>query len=283
VIEFLAILLVSYVIHGLGMTIGYHRLLSHRSFTCPKPVEYFFVTLAYLGLQGSPMWWAAMHRAHHRFVDTELDPHSPKYGLFNASVGWLMKKKYPDHVIPSVQCKDMYNDPFYRFLDQNGNIVAMNFLCLGICIAFRLLLWAIFGWQVALANAIGSLAIFGVPLMLNVICHIPRLGYKNFATEDDGVNVWWVGILALGEGWHNNHHAYPGAARNGMRLHEIDVSFMTIRFLKAIGLIRWLNPGPKMEEKRPLRVASLAASSFAHRRHKVLRRRKLKALARSEA
>ncbi|MBZ0190032.1 MAG: acyl-CoA desaturase [Candidatus Obscuribacterales bacterium] len=285
-IEFLCVFVISYVLHGMGMTIGYHRLLSHRSFTCPKPVEYFWVTLAYLGLQGSPMWWAAMHRAHHRHVDTELDPHSPKYGLFNSSIGWLMKTKYPDHIDPAVQCKDMYNDPYYRFLEQDGHIVRMNFLCLGLCIAFRLVLLALFGWQVALANLIGGLMIFTVPLMLNVVCHLPKLGYKNFATNDDGVNVWWVGLLALGEGWHNNHHAYPGAARNGMRLYEIDVSFATIRFMKAIGLVRWMNQGPDLERVLPQGKASrglVPRRSFAHRRHVVMRKRKLKSLTRSEA
>jgi sn-1 stearoyl-lipid 9-desaturase len=244
---FLTVFVLSYIWHGFGITIGYHRLLSHRSFKCVKAVEYFFVLAGYLAYEGSPIWWAAIHRAHHRHVDTPLDPHSPRYGVMHSYFGWLFELKYADHIDPYVQCKDLVSDPIYRFLERNGNLQQMNMMCLATNMAFRAILWLLFGWQVALANLLASVAVMQIPLMLNVLCHLPKLGYKNFAMNDDSVNVPIVGILGLGEGWHNNHHAYPGSARNGMRLHEFDLSYITIYLLKMVGLVSWINTGPDMK------------------------------------
>ncbi|HEY9714495.1 MAG TPA: fatty acid desaturase, partial [Chroococcales cyanobacterium] len=99
----------------------------------------------------------------------------------------------------------------------------------------------LFGWQVALASLLAGLAVLQIPLMLNVFCHMPRLGYRNYGSTDDSVNVWWVGLLAMGEGWHNNHHAAPGSAKTGMRFWELDVSWLIIRTMKRFGLISRMN------------------------------------------
>src|ERR1700719_2302050 len=107
---FIVVFIVSYIWHALGVTVGYHRFISHRSFSCFKPIEYFFVLAGYLAFEGSPIWWATIHRAHHRFADTEFDPHSPKYGLKNAHVGWLTRG-YQSHTDPHVLCKDLFKDP----------------------------------------------------------------------------------------------------------------------------------------------------------------------------
>ncbi len=240
-VTFLSVFIVSYILHALGVTIGYHRLLSHRSFCAPKFVEYFWVLLGYLAFEGSPIWWATVHRAHHRHVDTELDPHSPRYGLRNAHVGWLMHENYPDHINPILQSKDIVNDPIYRFLEQGGDWNKAHTLNFGIGITFRLIILYFFGWEAALASTLAGLAVLQIPLMLNVICHIPKLGYKNFATKDDSVNVWWVGILAMGEGWHNNHHAEPGSAQTGIKPWEFDLSWIIIRTMKKLNLASNLN------------------------------------------
>jgi sn-1 stearoyl-lipid 9-desaturase len=245
--EFLIAFVIAYIWHGLGITVGYHRLLSHRSFKCLKPVEYFFVLAGYLAFEGSPIWWAAIHRAHHRYVDTPLDPHSPRYGIFHSYFGWLFELAYPSHIVPSMICPDLVNDPVYRVLEQGGDLRKMNNLCLWSNIVFRLILLLTVGWKIALASALAGVCVLQIPLMLNLICHLPKLGYKNFATSDDSVNVWWVGILALGEGWHNNHHAYPGSARNGMKLHEFDLSYIVIRLLKLFRMVSWLNSGPDLD------------------------------------
>lgn len=233
--EFLIVFAISYVIHAMGITIGYHRLLSHRSFCCPKWVEYFWVFMGYLAFEGSPIWWATIHRAHHRHVDTPLDPHSPREGLYNAHFGWLTAKTYAPHVNPAIQSKDLVSDPLYRFLEQDGVFWRAHTMGFVVALGFRALLWAFFGWQVALASLLAGLAVLQIPLMLNVVCHIPKLGYKNFRSEDDSVNVWWVGLLAMGEGWHNNHHVFPGSARSGIKPLEFDFSWHVIRLMRKLG------------------------------------------------
>jgi stearoyl-CoA desaturase (delta-9 desaturase) len=241
VIEFVVLFLIFYIWHALGVTIGYHRLLSHRSFACPKIVEYFWVLAGYLAFEGSPIWWATIHRAHHRYVDTPLDPHAPKYGMHNAHFGWLMKNGYASHVDPHAHSKDLLKDPLYLFLEQNGNWQRAHALAFSIGLMFRVLILLVFGWVPALASLLAGFAVLQIPLMLNVICHLPRLGYKNFATADDSVNVWWVGILAMGEGWHNNHHHRPGSARSGLRWFEFDLSWLIICTMKMVGLARQIN------------------------------------------
>lgn len=235
---FIAVFIVSYIWHALGVTVGYHRLLSHRSFTCFKTIEYLCVLPGYLAFEGSPIWWATIHRAHHRYADTELDPHSPKYGLQNAHIGWLTLPSYKSHIDPAVQSKDLVSDPVYRFLEQGGNLHRGHALAISVGVLFRMALWICFGWQVALASLLAGIAVLQIPLMLNVVCHIPKLGYKTYARDDDSVNVWWVGLLAMGEGWHNNHHASPGSAKTGIKLFELDLSWLLILAMKKMGLVQ---------------------------------------------
>jgi sn-1 stearoyl-lipid 9-desaturase len=257
--EFLICFLAFYIWHALGVTVGYHRLLSHRSFTCAKPIEYFFVLGGYLAFEGSPIWWATIHRAHHRYVDTPLDPHSPRYGMHNAHFGWLMKTGYAEHVNPGMHGKDLVKDPIYRFLEQDGDWHRAHWIAFGLGVGFRLLILAAFGWVPALASLLAGFAVLQIPLMLNVVCHLPKFGYKTYAASDDSVNVWWVAVLALGEGWHNNHHASPGSAKTGMKPWEIDVSWLVIRGLQKLGLVYRTNvhtheellrrnPGPQPQQ-----------------------------------
>jgi stearoyl-CoA desaturase (delta-9 desaturase) len=241
-IEFVVLFVLFYIWHALGITIGYHRLLSHRSFSFRgKAIEYFWIVAGYLAFEGSPIWWATMHRAHHRWVDTGLDPHSPRFGTANALFGWMSKPTYPSHIDPSTQSKDLCADPIYRFLEQDGVWNRAHALSFGLGFLFRLAILVTFGWVPALASLLAGLAVLQIPLMLNVACHIPKLGYKNYATTDDSVNVWWVALLALGEGWHNNHHACPGSARSGMMRHEFDPSWLMIRLMKKLGWIDRVN------------------------------------------
>lgn len=239
--EFIVLFLAFYIWHALGVTVGYHRLISHRSFSCSKVIEYFFVLGGYLAFEGSPIWWATIHRAHHRYSDTPLDPHSPQYGLQNAHYGWLTHHGYPEHICPATQSKDLLKDPLYRFLEQGGIWHRAHFCAFSLALAFRVLIWICFGWVAALASLLAGLAVLQIPLMLNVICHIPKLGYKTYATNDSSVNVWWVALLSMGEGWHNNHHATPGSAKTGMRWWEIDVSWLTISLLKRLKLVSRVN------------------------------------------
>jgi hypothetical protein len=112
-------------------------------------------------------------------------------------------------------------------------------------------LWSLFGWKVAFASGLAGVAMLQIPLLLNVACHIPRLGYKKFARNDDSVNVWWVALLAHGEGWHNNHHAFPGSARSGFTKHEFDLSWEMLRLSRRLGLVTQMNEAdPESVENR---------------------------------
>jgi len=239
---FLVAFAVFYVWHILGVTVGYHRLLSHRSFRCPKFVEYFWVLAGYLAYEGSPIWWSTIHRAHHRYTDLSTDPHSPRQiGWFNAYVSWFFHKNYPDYISPDTQAKDLIKDPIYRFLEAGGDWHKAHWLNCKIGMSFRLVLFLCFGWQIGLASLTAGLLVQQVPLLLNVVCHIPKLGYKNYHSDDDSVNVWWVALLTAGEGWHNNHHAFPGSARSGFKPYEIDPAWMTIRLMKFLGMVSWMH------------------------------------------
>jgi len=250
---FIIVFLLSYTWHAMGTTIGYHRLLSHRSFACNKIGEYFWVIAGYLAFEGSPIWWATIHRAHHRYVDTPLDPHSPRYGLKNAHYGWLTHDSYPEHLDPLKQSKDLIDDPLYKFLEQGGNWPRAHTMAFSIGLLFRLIILVTFGWVPALASLLAGFAVLQIPLMLNVICHIPKLGYKTYATDDDSVNVWWVGLLAFGEGWHNNHHASPGSAKTGMKYFELDLSWFVIVLMKKLGIVSRVNVmNPDRPAKRHL-------------------------------
>jgi stearoyl-CoA desaturase (delta-9 desaturase) len=233
----IAVFVASLFWHGLGITIGYHRLLAHRSFRCSKIVEYFWVSGGYLAMQASPAWWATVHRAHHKHAENELDPHSPKQSLFHSYFGWLLVQN--DITTPGDLAGDLLKDPIYRFIERaESPPYALHWIA---NILFRVFLFYCFGWQVCLANVLGAMYAFQVPLLLNLICHLPKLGHKRFATPDDSVNVKWMGILALGEGWHNNHHAFPGSARMGLTKGEPDFSWMVIKLMQKIGLAYQVN------------------------------------------
>lgn len=258
---FLATFVLSYLWHMMGVTIGYHRLLSHRSFRCPKIIEYFWVLGGYLAFEGSPIWWATIHRAHHRYTDQSLDPHSPRYGWMNAYYGWICHSRYPAYIDPAAQAKDLIKDPIYRFLEQNGHWERAHALAVVIGLGFRIILLVSFGWTIALASLAAAVIVQQVPLLLNVVCHLPKLGYKNYQTGDDSVNVWWVALLTAGEGWHNNHHAFPGSARSGLKPRELDLSWLTIRLMKSVGLVASVNEISQKQVSDIVRPMTNAMSS----------------------
>jgi len=230
-----------YVWHVLGITVGYHRLLAHRSFSCPKAVEYFFVLGGYLSFESSPIWWVCLHRAHHRFVDTPKDPHSPRFGNARAYAGWIFGRHYPPFINPRIQAPDLVDDPLYKLLEKNNNWHASHLTNSAIGFGFRAILFLLFGWQIALASLLAGLIVQQVPFLVNVVCHKPALGYRNYSTADDSVNVWWLALVTLGDNWHNNHHTFPGCARSGLKWYEIDFSWLTIKALAACKLVTHVN------------------------------------------
>ncbi len=235
---FLIAFAISYLFHTLGITLGYHRLLSHRSLRVPKWLEYLIVAGGYLCLEGSPIFWVSTHRLHHRYSDHPGDPHSPIDGVWHAFISWmwdptvLISSKLSREMAP-----DLYRDPVYRAL-HCGHTHWDGKLCLLIGVLFRVLIFFVFGPVVLAANVIASMLGFLGPLLVNSFAHLRRFGYETYPCGDDSRNVWFVALLSLGEGWHNNHHAFPISARHGIKPLELDMTWLAIRTLKLLGLAR---------------------------------------------
>jgi len=217
----------------LGVTLGYHRLLSHRSFIVPRWLERFFATCGAISCQHGPIDWVGLHRHHHSFSDTEVDHHNSKKGFWWSHMGWMFKDVEALKAVPKLSA-DLIKDPYYRFLNK-------YFLFLQIPIGLSL--YAI-GQKLGVGG--WALVLWGIPLRLVVVYHITWLvnsathcwGKAPFESGDSSKNNAWVAALTFGEGWHNNHHAFPNSAKHGLQRKQIDLTWQHIRFLKAIGLAK---------------------------------------------
>jgi stearoyl-CoA desaturase (delta-9 desaturase) len=226
----LVLFLSLYLLTCLGIGIGYHRLLTHRGFKCHTWLRRALTWIGAAALQGGPARWVATHRRHHRTADHEGDPHSPVGSFFYGHVGWVLRWDPQDAedqrpLVPDVSGADKW----MRVLDC-GPLFTLPWVLSG------LLCYAIAGWPGVLwGTVIRTLALWHVTWSVNSICH--RWGRRPNPTKDESRNVWWVGLLSLGEGWHNNHHARPAAALHGWRWYEIDVSGYLILLLARLGLV----------------------------------------------
>ncbi len=219
----------SYLTGGLGVTLCFHRTLSHRSVRLRKPVEYFTALLGTLAFQGDPINWVATHRVHHAHSDQEGDPHSTRKGFGWAHIEWLYK---PNQNIPRTNeefkkyCPDLWDDPFYRFL---------HVAHVPLQIALAGVLFAMGGWPFVFWGIFGRLVFaYHSTWLVNSATHM--FGYRTYKTTDRSTNSWWVALLSFGEGWHNNHHAFPYSARHGMAWYEVDMTWWTIRFFALLRL-----------------------------------------------
>ncbi|WP_320673654.1 acyl-CoA desaturase [Prochlorococcus sp. MIT 1341] len=224
-----------YWVTVLGVTLGLHRLLAHRSFDTPVWVERIFVFMGSLACQSGPIEWVALHRHHHKFSDQPNDHHDAGRGFWWSHSEWML------HEIPALRISDKFvgdlvQDPFYCWLDH-------WFLLLQIPLGLALY------WVGNLTQVHGGglgLFLWGVPLRLVVVYHVTwlvnsathKFGYRNFDSPDLSTNCWWVAIFSFGEGWHNNHHAYPMSARHGLRWFEFDFTWQHIKLLRNLGLAR---------------------------------------------
>jgi stearoyl-CoA desaturase (delta-9 desaturase) len=237
----LAILLVMYLTTAAGVTVGYHRLLTHRAFQTYPWLERAFAVLGSLALEGSVMDWVADHRKHHAHTDREGDPHSPHdghgsgwRGLWHAHTGWLFEtqgqadwKRYAG---------ELYEDPRMRRIGRLFPMFVLISFLLPTIAGFVLHGFTVGG---ALRGYIwgGLVRIFlvhHVTWSVNSICHY--FGRRRFATDDRSTNVAWLSLLSLGESWHHNHHAFPRSAYHGLRWWELDVSGLLISALERVGL-----------------------------------------------
>jgi sn-1 stearoyl-lipid 9-desaturase len=210
----LVVSLVLYLLTVIGVTMGFHRLLTHRSFQTPRPVEYFLTVLGCLANQGGSLQWVATHRAHHAHSDADGDPHSPRDGAWWAHVLWWMPFDATlDNPAQRLRyVKDLARDPVHRFLDHCQ-------------VPLQLLLAAtLFVLGQAWGSAGLSWLVWGIFVRMTLSYHVTWLV------------MWWVALLSFGEGWHNNHHAFPRSARHGLRWWEIDVTYLLIRLLGFVAL-----------------------------------------------
>lgn len=225
----LAVMLVlTYVTGALGVTLSYHRLLTHRSLTLVKPLEYLTAVFAVLSLQGGPIEWVGTHRAHHAHSDDERDPHNSNEGFRWSHLNWLYLANGAalSREEELRLAHDVAADPFYRFLERYA---------IWITVALALVLLAIGGWSWVIWGIFARLVLtYHLTWLINSAAH--GLGYQSYKTGDRSTNCWWLALLSWGEGWHNNHHAFPFSARHGLRWFEIDHTWHVIKFLKALHL-----------------------------------------------
>jgi len=215
----------------LGVTIGYHRLLSHRSFRVPHWLERFFATCGALSCQHGPIDWVGLHRHHHKFSDTDADHHNSHRGFWWSHMGWMFEPIPAMQAVPRMT-GDLASDPYYRWLNN-------NFLLLQLPLAGLLF------WIGTVTGAGGwALVLWGIPLRLVLVYHITWLvnsathcwGEVVYESGDASRNNKWVAALTFGEGWHNNHHAFPHSARHGLQPGQIDLTWQHIRLMRALGL-----------------------------------------------
>jgi sn-2 palmitoyl-lipid 9-desaturase len=218
----------NWLIGSIGICLGYHRLLTHRSFQVPKPLERLIVLIAAFALQGGPIFWVAAHRRHHLHTeDMTQDPYSAGRGFWWSHMGWMFYLESETWNYESYKrfAPDLERDPFYRWL---------NRYFMWLQIPFGIGLYLLGGW---------SFVIYGLFLrnvvewhgtwLINSACHM--VGYRTYDCEDNSRNLWWAALFTYGEGWHNNHHAFPNSAQTGIKWWEVDPTWWVIRSLQFLG------------------------------------------------
>jgi stearoyl-CoA desaturase (delta-9 desaturase) len=219
-----------YLTGAVGVSLGFHRTLTHRSLECPRWLEYFLTICGTLAMQGGPIEWIATHRVHHAKTDREGDPHNVHRGLGWAHIEWLYRNNdaRPTEAEQRRLAPDLYKVPFYCFLERTYLLWQLG---------LGLLLFALGGWPWVIWGIFVRVVVtYHVTWLVNSAAH--HSGYRTFNTGDQSTNNWWVALLAWGEGWHNNHHAFPFSARHGLRRFEIDVTWYAIRLLAIMRLAR---------------------------------------------
>lgn len=235
----------NYIFATLGISLCYHRLLTHKGLRLPKPIEHFFAVLGLLTLQDTPIVWVAVHRQHHKASDKELDPHSPVHGFWWSHFGWMLKESSVMDETAFRLCPDLMRDRFYKRLQRKNTTLYLFLLQLvlfaiipfvyelltngslheALIFSASVVVWGVFVRQVY---------VWHVTFAVNSISH--KFGYRNYNTSDQSTNNWAVALLTNGEGWHNNHHADQRSARIGHKWWELDLTYLTIAILASLGV-----------------------------------------------
>jgi len=255
---------VMYLTSAFGITIGFHRHLTHRAFDTFKPIRYAFAVMGSLAVEGPVLSWVADHRKHHAFSDEEGDPHSPHVGhgsglaavfrgLYHAHIGWLFesngraeKRRY---------CPDLCSDPTMRAIHGAFPLLVLATLLVPFAAGWAWGGTLETGLEAALwAGLVRIFLVHHVTWSINSICHF--FGQQRFATGDQSRNVFWLALPSLGEAWHHNHHAFPRSAYHGLRWYELDPSGWVIFSLSKLGLI-WNVVSVDRERQRAKLVAAV--------------------------
>jgi stearoyl-CoA desaturase (delta-9 desaturase) len=239
---------------SIGICLGFHRLLTHTGMDTPRWLRNSLALIGSMAGEGGPLSWCANHRKHHAFSDQEGDPHSPHDGPWWAHMFWLAyrtdngdEKTYWKKWVP-----DLLKEPFLAFCERwflplhivaGAALTGIGYLIGGTPLALSFLVWGV---------AIRMVFVLHVTWLVNSASHI--WGYKNYETRDDSRNLWWVAVLAYGEGWHNNHHAHPRLAQHGHKWWEFDITYQAIRLLQVFGLAKNVQDYASFKEKQKLRA-----------------------------
>ncbi len=236
-----------YLLHVFALTAGYHRYFSHKSFKTSRAFQFILALLGTTAAQRDPLWWASHHRMHHQHADTEEDVHSPRlHGFWWAHIGWVMKRELLQTRFDKI--KDFAKYPELMWLNRHPYAPALMLAAL--LTGFGALLnhlrpeWGVSGPQFLFYGFfLSTVAVYHVTFCINSVAHL--YGKRRFEVEDDSRNNWLLGLLAMGEGWHNNHHRYAVCARQGFKWWEIDLTYAVLRLLQGLGIVWDIREPPK--------------------------------------
>jgi stearoyl-CoA desaturase (delta-9 desaturase) len=235
-----------YALRMFAITGFYHRYFSHRAFKTSRPVQFLFAALGAMSVQRGPLWWAAHHRHHHRNSDQASDLHSPvQHGFLRAHMGWFLSRGA--FATDTQAIADLAKFPELRLIDRFDVLLpvllAASLFLLGGWLEQaapglqtsgpQLLIWGFF---------ISTVVLFHATVTINSLAH--QIGSRRFDTRDNSRNNWWLALLTFGEGWHNNHHHFPGSARQGFRWWEFDLTYYGLKLMTWVGLVWDLKPVP---------------------------------------
>lgn len=222
-----------YLLRMWGITAGFHRYFSHRAYQAGRGFQFFLALVGTLAMQKGPLWWAAHHRHHHRHSDDEQDIHSPlQKGFWWSHAGWILCDKYGETRYESI--RDFARFPELVWLNKlhalPGALLALALYLTG---GFSMLVWGFF---------VSTTLLYHGTFTINSLSHV--FGSRRYKTTDTSRNNWLLALITLGEGWHNNHHHFPGAARQGFRWWEFDPTYYLLRAMASLGLVWDLKPVP---------------------------------------
>ncbi|MEO0973334.1 MAG: acyl-CoA desaturase [Pseudomonadota bacterium] len=237
---------ITYAVRMFGITGWFHRYFSHRCFKTSRPLQFLFALITTASVQRGPLWWAAHHRGHHAYTDTERDVHSPKaHGFVWSHMGWFLA---PDNLVThDERIQDYRRFPELRWLDRNDLWVSVGFAvslwALGLILqltapglgtsSWQMLVWGFF---------VSTTLLYHATYSVNSICHL--WGRRRYDTDEDSRNNIFVALITFGEGWHNNHHKFPRSVRQGLRWWEVDLTYYALWVMARLGLIWDLKAPP---------------------------------------